>query len=247
MQRIDRDLPLPLYYQVYQQLEAELTDGSRKPGDYYSTEMELQERFQVSRATIRNALTMLEDSGLINRITGKGIFVAQLKVKVDLPNLLSFSEEMKRRGMIPGTKLEEVEIVSPSKNVTSALLLNETDEVLLISRIRTGDQHPIVFSQSYLPLSLGLNKDLDFTGSLYELIQVRTGREVTEAVHVIEGALLEGEAADLLGIESGFPGLRFRRIAYDHLSRPLVYEEGVIRADLYSYEIRLSRAPNKGE
>ncbi|MDU0202161.1 GntR family transcriptional regulator [Paenibacillus sp. MAH-36] len=247
MQRIDRDLPLPLYYQVYQQLEAELTDGSRQPGDYYSTEMELQERFQVSRATIRNALTMLENSGLINRITGKGIFLAPLKVKVDLPNLLSFSEEMKRRGMTPGTRLVEVEIVSPPKNITAALMLKETDEALLISRIRTGDQHPIVFSQSYLPLSLGLNKELDYTGSLYELIQAHTGREVTEAVHVIEGALVERESADLLGVDSGFPGLRFRRIAYDHGAQPLVYEEGVIRADLYSYEIRLSRTPNKGE
>ncbi|WNR42806.1 GntR family transcriptional regulator [Paenibacillus roseipurpureus] len=247
MQPIDRDIPVPLYFQIYQQLEVELNDGSRKPGDFYSTEMELQERFQVSRATIRSALTMLEKNGQINRITGKGIFLAPVKLKVDLPNLLSFSEEMKRRGMNPGTRLVEVTIVSPPQKVTTALSLKDNENTLLINRIRTGDHKPIVYSQSYLPLSLGLTPTFDFTGSLYELIQTQTGKAVTEAVHLIEGALVEGETADWLEVESGFPGLRFRRTAYDQLGNPLVYEEGMIRGDLYSYEIRLKKLPANGE
>ncbi|MFC4776282.1 GntR family transcriptional regulator [Paenibacillus sp. GCM10023252] len=241
MVHLDRDLPIPLYYQIYQRLETELSDGSRKPGDYYSTEVELQERFQVSRATIRNALTMLENDGLISRITGRGIFLAPVKVKVDLPNLLSFTEEMKRRGMTPGSKLLDVEVISPPKHAAAGLLLGDNEKTLLVNRIRTGDGLPIVYSQAYLPMSLGMEKELDYSGSLYELIQLHTGRSVSEALHVIEGAVLDGTAAELLSVEPGFPGLRFRRTAYDSAGAPLVYEDGTIRADKYSYEIRLSR------
>jgi GntR family transcriptional regulator len=241
MQQINRDLPIPLYYQIFQLLEAELTDGSRKPGDYFSTEVELQERFQVSRATIRNALTMLDNGGHITRITGKGIYLAAEKLKVDLLHLLSFSEEMKRRGMKPGTRLIGVDTVTPPKNVSSALLLKDNADTLLISRIRTGDGNPIVYSQSYLPTTIGMTEEMNYTDSLYELIQMETGKVVSEALHVIEGAVLEGEPAELLEVDSGFPGLRYRRTAFDQTGVPLVYEEGMIRADQYSYEVRLRR------
>ncbi|WP_028611572.1 GntR family transcriptional regulator [Paenibacillus harenae] len=241
MHTLNRDLPIPLYYQIYQILESELADGSRKPGDFYSTEVELQSRFKVSRATIRNALTMLENGGHITRITGKGIHLASEKVKVDLLGLISFSEEMRRRDMIPGTRLLGVSLLNPPKNISAALLLKESAETLLINRIRTGDGNPIVYSQSYLPSTLGMTLDMDYSGSLYEQIQIQTGRAVSEALHVIEGAVLEGDIAKLLGVDSGFPGLRFRRTAFDEEGTPLVYEEGMIRADKYSYEVRLKR------
>ncbi|MDR6551054.1 GntR family transcriptional regulator [Paenibacillus qinlingensis] len=241
MQQLNRELPIPLYYQIFQMLEAEILDGTRKSGDYYSTELELQERFQVSRATIRNALTMLENSGHINRITGKGIFLAPEKLKVDLPNLLSFSEEMKRRGMTPGSRLLAVARMDPPKAVATALALGQEEQVVLVNRIRTGNQTPIVFSQAYLPMSLGMSQALDYSGSLYELIQQQTGRSVSEAHHVIEGAVLEGESAEHLGLDAGFPALRFHRTAFDESGRPLVYEDGIIRADMYSYEIRLRK------
>lgn len=242
MQRINRDLPIPLYYQIYQLLEAELTDGTRMPGDYFSTEVELQERFQVSRATIRNALTMLENGGHIVRITGKGIHLAPEKVKVDLLQLLSFSEEMKRRGMVPGTTLLGVDRVVPSRTIAKALHLKAEEETILISRIRTGDGLPIVYSQSYVPLTFGMSEELDYSGSLYELIFSHTGKAVSEALHIIEGAIIEGDSAECLGVDSGFPGLRFQRTAFDPYETPLVYEEGMIRADKYAYEIRLKKS-----
>ncbi|WP_127490730.1 GntR family transcriptional regulator [Paenibacillus glycanilyticus] len=241
MQRINRDLPIPLYYQIYQLLESEITDGSRQPGDYYSTEAELQERFQVSRATIRNALTMLEKGGHVTRITGKGIHLASEKVKVDLLHLLSFSEEMRRRGMSPGTRLLGADRITAPHSIAGALQLKEHEDSLVINRIRTGNGIPIVYSQCYLSATIGMTPEMDYTGSLYELIHVQTGRTVNEALHVIEGAVLEGEEAELLEVASGFPALRFRRTAFDMEGKPLVYEEGIIRADQYSYEVRLKR------
>lgn len=238
---IDRDVPVPLYYQIYKLLENEITGGVYSPGDYFSTEMELQSKFDVSRATIRNALEMLESNGLIFRVTGKGIFISPVKMKIDLPDLLSFSDEMRRRGMAPTSRLLEVRVVDAP--VTVAKELGLAGKALLIPRVRCGDGLPIVYSESFLDEALGLTAADDFTGSLYELVQRKTGRLVDEAYHAIEGGLVEEGIAEHLDVAPGFPALRYRRTAYDQHGAPLIYETGVIRADQYAYEIRLKRKP----
>lgn len=238
---LDRNAPVALYYQISKILEKKIVEGGYKPNDYFSTEQELQEMFQVSRATIRKALDRLEANDLIFRVTGKGIFVAPVKLKVVLPDLLSFSEEMRKRGMKPGTRLLGVEVVEAPNQVCEFLQLKKTKQTVLIRRIRLGDEQPIVYTESYVSKELGLSEDDDYMGSLYELIQVKTGRVIDEARQSIEGGIALGEIADSLEIEEGFPVLRFRRIAYDANAIPIVYETGVARADKYSYEIRLKR------
>jgi len=86
--KLDRDLPIALYYQVSERLRQEIRQRDLRPGDLLSTEEELQKRFQVSRATVRRALEELADEGLLTRITGKGTYVAEPRLTVQLPMLL---------------------------------------------------------------------------------------------------------------------------------------------------------------
>lgn len=239
---VNRTIPVPLYYQIYQWLEADILEGSRKPGDYFGTEQEFQDKFEVSRATIRKSLERLEENGYITRVTGRGIFIASVRLKIDLPDLLSFSEEMRRRGMIPGTRLLGVQKVVASSTVVQCLQLAEHSEVLLVSRIRLGDEQPIVYSDSYIPLEIGLTVEDDYTGSLYERIHAVSGRYVDEATHGIEGAVADDELAEQLEVSIGFPLLKFRRTGFDQEAAPIVYETGFARADKYSYKIKLKRS-----
>lgn len=241
MKTLDRNTPVPLYYQIYNILEENILSCEYKPGDHFSTEWELQEKFGVSRATIRKALDQLESSNYISRVTGKGIFISSVKLKIDLPELLSFSEEMKKRGMTPGTKLLDVELVEPPEYVKIPLSLADGDKTILVRRIRYGDNTPIVYSESFMPENTGLTISDNYSGSLYELIHQRSGRPVDHATHGIEARIAEEEVAKYLEIEEGFPLLAFRRTAYDAEGNPLVYEAGVARADKYSYEISLKR------
>ena len=240
---LDRDEPVALYYQVAKILRSKILEGNYRPGDYFAIEQELQDSFQVSRATIRKALERLVQDGLIVRVTGKGIFVAPPKLRVVLPELLSFSEEMRKRGMIPGTRILDVEVTEAPELMCEEMSLSAGSEVLLIRRVRLGDGQPIVYSESFVSLGLGLTGTDDFTGSLYNLIADRTGRSVDAAKHTIEGTVLEGEVAQFLSVEDGFPGLRFNRVGYDGDGSPIVFETGVARADKYSYEIHLRRRP----
>lgn len=239
---IDRSTPVALYYQVAKVLEQQILGGEYKPDDFFGTEQELQERFDVSRATIRKALDLLEANDLIFRVTGKGIFVLPVKLKVDLPDLLSFSEEMRKRGMVPSTRLLGVEPIEVSHGIQNELGMGPHQKVLLVRRIRLGDQQPIVYSESYIPDTLGLQVSDDYSGSLYEMIQQKSGKAVDSACHLIEGAVVSGEIATHLEVDDGFPALRFRRTAYDNTGQPVVFETGIARADKYSYEIRLKRS-----
>lgn len=239
--QLNREMPIPLYYQVFQILQNEILRGSSKPGDLFGTEQELQEKFNVSRATIRKALEQLEAEDLIFRVTGKGIFIAPVKLKIDLPQLLSFSEEMKRRGMRPGTRLLGVETMHATDSITEQLALRDNREVLLVRRIRLGDETPIVITESYIPATAGLTEKSDFEGSLYELFQQASGRAVDQAKHTVEAAVADPETAEYLEVEAGFPLLKFKRVAFDSQARPVIYETGLARADKYSYEIWLKR------
>lgn len=238
--KLDRQLPVPLYYQLMQQLVEEIEHGDWQPGDFFTTEEELQEQLAISRATVRKALEQLMDEGLLERITGKGTFIARPPLKITLPHLISFSEEILAQGMEPSTRVLHVERVEPSRAVYDALELSE-GPVLCVTRLRNADGEPLVYMQDYLHPRLGLTEKDSYDGSLYEILENSANTRVEEAVHQINAVRIEGDIARHLAVPDGSVGLRFVRISYDESNFPLVYEEAICRGDRYTYSIRLTR------
>lgn len=239
---VDRTVPIALYYQIAERLKEEIRSRGLRPGDFLTTEEELQARFSVSRATARRALQELVDAGLVTRITGKGTYVAQPKVNVQLPALLSFTEEIRRLGMAPASRVIEAAVVEASDTVASYLELEEGSRVLRVERVRYADGTPIVHLIDYIPLWVGLTPRDDFSGSLYTLLESK-GVPVDEAEHTIEAGLAGEALARHLGVPVGSPLVCFRRTTYDPRGRPIVYEEAACRGDLYRYTVRLKRNP----
>ncbi len=238
--RLDRSVPIALYYQIVERLKQEIRERGLRPGDFLTTEEEVQSRFSVSRATARRALQELVDEGLVTRIIGKGTYVAQPKVNVELPSLLSFTEEIHRLGMVPGSRVIEVAVVEALESVASYLELEEEAQVLRVERVRYADGTPIVHLVDYIPLWVGLTPQDDFSGSLYTLLESR-GIPVDEAEHTIEASLANESLARNLEVPVGSSLLCFRRMTYDPRGRPIVYEEAACRSDLYRYTVRLKR------
>lgn len=237
---LDKSSPIPLYYQLAQRLQAEIATGVLNPGDLLGTEKVIQDRYQVSRATVRKALEELTRTGRLVRITGKGTFVATPRVVVDAPDLLSFTEELRRRGVTPGASLLSFDEVACRDEVAEALHCTPGTLVRHIRRIRTGDGTPIVVVDHYLPLRIPLTSD-DLHQSLYETIERSSGMLLHEAYHSVRADLASDEEAILLQIAAGMPVLRFRRITLDANGEPVVYEHGTARADLYEYSVHLLR------
>lgn len=243
---IDRKTPIPLYYQIAQHLRNDIRARGLRPGDLLGTEEEIQRLFQVSRATARKALEELLEEGLVTRVTGKGTYVAKPKLAVQLPALRSFTAEMKRLGITPSSRVIEAAFAPPNEEVTLNLRIEEDAQVFRLERIRYGDGSPMVHAVDCLPTWVGLRADMDYSGSLYELLE-NVGLPPEESVHTIEVATADAALAGHLDVPVGSPLMRCRDIAFDAEGRPLVFGINVWRGDRYSYQVRLKRlVPESG-
>ena len=243
--RIDPHSPVPLYFQIAERLRHLMRSRKMRPGDLLTTDERVQQQFAVSRATARKAIDELVDQGWLQRITGKGTFVTQPRLQVPLPAMLSFTEELQRRGMRPRTRIVSVAWLPASEQVGQALGLPAGTRVLRLERIRYADNKPVLHTVDLLPEHLGIGPGEDFSGSLYELMETR-GVPLAECQNIIRAAVTDRRLGRLLREKRGFPVLALRRTSYDTEGRPVLYEEAACRSDLYSYAIRLAQSPTTG-
>ncbi|HXY01832.1 MAG TPA: GntR family transcriptional regulator [Candidatus Limnocylindrales bacterium] len=239
---IDRATPVPLYFQIAERLRHDMRAKRMRQGDLLTTDERVQKDFGVSRATARKALDELVDEGLVERITGKGTFIKGPRLQVPLPAMLSFTEELERRGMRPRTKVVRVEWARACKRAGHALALPTKARVLRLERIRFADEKPVLHTVDVLPAQLGIGPTEDFSGSLYGLMESH-GVLLADCQNIIEASVTDGRLSKLLRVKKGFPVLALRRTSYDTEGQPVLYEEAACRGDLYSYAIRLTRRP----
>jgi GntR family transcriptional regulator len=246
--QIDRHTPVPLYFQIAERLRQIIREQQMPPGTLLTTDDRVKREFRVSRATARKAIDELADEGLVERITGRGTFVTEPKLQVSLPIMLSFTEELRRRGIHPSTRVVSAEWASAGELAGRALGISASARALRLERVRFADGKPVLLSVDVLPEEIGIGTGEDFSGSLYQLIESR-GVELAECQNIIQAAATDERLARMLGVEAGFPILALRRTSYDTNNRPVLYEEAFCRSDLYSYSVRLSRSADtsKGE
>jgi GntR family transcriptional regulator, N-acetylglucosamine utilization regulator len=232
---------VPLYVRVREAIRDRIAAGEWKPGDLIPAESKLLDVFAVSRATIRQALLELVREGLLVRKQGRGTFVATRKIVERLPQLVSFSEEMRREGLRASTRSAKVEVVEAPPRVAAALHVSPADTFIRLERVRCADGQPIVLLVSYVPTALGVDPDEDFSGSLYALLEDKYGIEFGEALQVIEAGAADKDVAAQLDVEQGDPILIIRRGVFTRDGRALEYVEGFYPADRYRYTVRLDR------
>ena len=132
---LDLNSSEPLYQQLLNIIMRSILDGTLKTGDMLPSEMELCERFSISRSTIRQAFAALESEGLIDRCRGRGTFVCIPKLKRGLKNLYSFSSEMRMLGMTPASDLLVFEKMPATDDLAYRLKLDFGEEVYKIVRL----------------------------------------------------------------------------------------------------------------
>ncbi len=100
--QIDKQSPIPIYFQIMEQLKTQIKNGELKADALLPSEREYAEQFGISRMTVRQALSNLVNEGFLYRQKGRGTFVSKLKMEQPLQGLTSFTEDMRSRGMKPG-------------------------------------------------------------------------------------------------------------------------------------------------
>jgi GntR family transcriptional regulator len=241
---IDKTSPVPYYYQLRQLLERAVTSGSLAVGQQIPTEAALCERFDVSRTVVRQTLNDLERQGLVTRIKGKGTFVAAPKLSEHLvQSLTSLHEDLASRGERLETQVLRLEVQPISPHVAEMLRLPETDQIVLLERLRFLNGEPLVVTTAHMPLALCAPiLELDMTGrSLFETYERELGYSLHRGTRAIEARLAAKDIAHHLGIPEGAPVLVFTGVTYIEGGRPIEYFVGIHRGDRSRFEVELFR------
>ena len=236
MNGIVHDSKLPYYQQLYDLLYKDISGGRWRPGDMLPSETEFIDRFQVSRITVRQALALLVKDGLIYRRRGLGTFIAVPKIEYGLNRIISFSEDMRRRGFQAETAVLSSGLVSASEEIAKRLELDPGEEIAYLERIRLADGEPMSIEISYLIHRLCpgiLNKDFART-PLRESLAQDFDLLLTNAKQQIRAITASEELAEKLTVSCGAPLFYIERITYSQYNNPVEYLQLFHRGDRYT-------------
>jgi GntR family transcriptional regulator len=235
---LDRGSPVPLYYQLAQQLEAAIEHGVLAPGNLLGNEIDLSTRLGLSRPTVRQAIQSLVDKGLLVRRRGVGTQVVHSQVRRPL-ELSSLYDDLEAAGQGPSTRVVRNERVPASPDVAAALGIAEGAEVIVLERLRLTHGRPVALLCNYLPAAL-LDLDterLESTG-LYRMMR-GAGITLHSARQTVGARSATAGEADRLDEKEGAALLTMQRTAYDDTGRAVEYGTHIYRASRYAFDFQL--------
>lgn len=242
-QSVQRNGEAPLYGQLRDALLQIIEFGGLVPGDVLPSEHQLCEDFAVSRTVVRQALAQLENEGRVDRVKGKGTFVAQPKTSEHLGHtLLGLYEDVTQRGGEVHSDILAHDFVDASPEVAAHLDIRESTRVVRIRRLRYVDGEQWALSTAWLPEAIGnhtFGEDLT-TQSLYEVLE-RHGFVGVTGWRAVEAVLADRDTANLLGTHQGAALLKLTSVRRDSLGHPIDYFEAYHRGNRSRFEFELSK------
>jgi GntR family transcriptional regulator len=235
---VDRTSPVPMYYQVAQQLEHAIETGELPPGTRLDSELALADQLGVSRPTLRRAIEYLVDRGYLVRRRAVGTQVVHPKVRRPM-ELSSLYDDLSAGQKNPRTKVLWLATVPATDRVAHALGLAEGEEVLALERLRYADDQPLAVMRNWLPPGLvELDAERLERAGLYQLLRA-AGVRPHLASQTIGARGASAAEAKLLGARRGEPLLTMERTTYNETGQPVELGDHIYRASLYSFEIVL--------
>jgi len=235
--RADGTVSMPKYERLRRAILAEYVE-SAPAGVALPTERDLAARYEVNRATVRQAIAALEDAGLVYRIQGAGTFTVGPTIAKSL-KMTSFTEDVTARGQTPGSIVVSVLVQPAGAQVGQDLRISPVENVVKLVRVRTANTAPMCLEEVYIRADQapGL-ADRDLSGSLYAVLAGDYGIRLARADQIVQATVLEPAEAALLDAPPLSPALRVRRIGLDNRDTPIERTMSLYRAD--RYEIRFA-------
>lgn len=214
--KIDLDNNAPLYQQLEEIILMQIKSGVLRQGELLPSEAEFCKHYNISRSTIRQALSMLEKSGYIFRRRGMGTFVAEPKICRNICNLYSFTRQMEELGYSSHSLVTEFSKTYATQELVNIMDIKEGQGVFDFTRIRIADEIPLLIERSIVPeyICPDLTKSILETGSLYEILQNKYNVDIFEATETYEPVIVGKKEAGLLKCPEKSPAFRIQRLSY---------------------------------
>lgn len=241
---INKNSPLPIYYQLEEEIRLLIQTEKMKPGELLPSEREYAERYDISRMTVRQAINNLAADGLLYRQKGRGTFISDKKFEQNLQGLTSFSEDMRERGLTPSNKLISFQLMEANERIAETLRLDKQEKVYEIKRIRNANGSPVAVETIYTPKQLvGDMSQQDVEDSFYQYMEKKLNHKIAYGDQTIESVLANEFEIENLNVYEGDPILLMQRTSYlsDEKETPLEYVKSAYRADKYKFKLQMRR------
>ena len=233
----------PLYYQLAEIIIAEIKDKNLKENDRILTEREYCEKYNLSRATVRQAIAYLEKKGYIYKIQGCGTFVSSRMMKQKLLKFYSFTEEMKKQGKVPESKILSFREKKADEKISKELNIDAGENIFELVRLRIADGEEVMYEKTYLPAKKFPNlskKDL-LKNSLYGILESRYNLVFTKALERFSVLSADSKTAEILKISENSPLIKLQRWTYTGIEI-IEYTVSSVRGDRFEFEVELEES-----
>lgn len=227
----------PLYKQLIRKLRSDIASGVYPVHSRIPSEQELCDAYGVSRVTVRKALAVLTQEGLLKRHQGKGTFVGLPRIRKDLQDVNSFHDACRMMGCAPSTRVIHAFAVRATEDDRRELLLDEgDDQVIEVVRLRLADDMPVMLETNRFSMRFAWLLEEELTGSLYALLRARD-EEPSQATHDISLAYAEATQAKHLDVNPGDALLSLHEVIFNQHGQPLHTSQQYIRGDRFTFRI----------
>jgi GntR family transcriptional regulator len=240
---VDPANPIPKYLQIRAWLKELIQSGRYKAGERLPSEMELSEMCGVNRNTLRQAISELVAEGILRKEKGTGTFVSlstPVALKHQLRQISSFGDDLDGIGLQEKTIILNRGIEEATDSVAKALILGSHNKVIAVRRLRTGNDIPFIYEESYLPDTMFNDiLDMDLTGSMYKIMSEHFNIVLARSDQRIRAVNLKGKIARYLDVPENSAGLYMESITFNENNIPIEVLCAYYRGDKYVFEVEV--------
>ncbi len=220
--------------------------GQLAIGDAIPSERQLSADLGMSRLTVRAALDDLVREGFLVRRRGSGTFVSEPKIAQEL-TMTSFTEDMRRRGMVPESRTLELLTKPAGAWLGRILHLSPSEPIVVVKRLRLADRETMAIETLHVRAALvpGLSAEDLEEHSFYELLTERYGLDIVSGLQTIEPTVTSEEESEALGVPLHSPAFLFERTTRSRAGDIVEYVRSLYRGDRYRLVTELKREPGR--
>ena len=240
--KLDTSSPVPLHAQIEEYLRILIAKKEYKSeGKFLPKEMAMSKKLGVSRNTIRQAINKLVHEGLIERKKGVGTKVVTKKISARLDNWISFTKEMKEKGIEVVNYMVNLSLVNVDDEIYEALSIAKKEKLWKLEKIRGSKKGKYLYSVSYFHPRIGIHGEEDFKKPLYELLEQDHDIIVSVSKEKLWAINADTKLANMLDLEKGAAVLKRERLVLDVGDRPVEYNFVYYHTDYFTYDIDIKR------
>jgi GntR family transcriptional regulator len=236
---LDNHSFVPFYAQIVGHVRSLVKNNKLREGRIFCSEGDLARVLGISKMPVRQAFQKLRSEGLLVIAKGKRPVIGSGRVPWNFQQLRGFSEEMRRRGLVPSAQLLSLNLQEPELEVAQALKLTPGEQVYSVRRLRFVNAEPVALVTSFLPARIfaGIDKQDLEKRSLYDIFERTYNRKLQRAEEVIGAITANASDAMVLQAEPGSPLLLIKETTYDGQNIPIEYSVSLLRGDRYTASV----------